>query len=128
MTNSPKLSSNVTSKEATKPFKSHLSLLLLLGLFIRTINLSLRWGVVFHSYKRFLFWACMLHVTCLCVPFESPFGETMWSQGMLPPWWSHHVFNTILPLPRNRKLMGDIILASSRKTITNLRLKFSRLI
>jgi hypothetical protein len=36
--------------------------------------------------------------------------------------------SAILPLPRIRKLMGDAILSSSRKIITNLWLKFSSLI
>jgi hypothetical protein len=132
MTNSPKLSSDVTSKEATKLYKSHLSLLHLFGLFIRITNSS---GMitslcddVFYSYNRILFWVCILHVTCLCVPFVKPFRETMWSQGMLPPWWRHHMSSAILPLPRDMKTMGNTILSSSRKIIINLWLKFSRLI
>jgi hypothetical protein len=69
-----------------------------------------------------------LHVTCLCVPFERPFGETVWSQQMLPPWWSHHGFNVILLLPKDVLEMGDVILPSSRIVTSNLWLKFSRLI
>jgi hypothetical protein len=67
------------SRRLTKLFISHLSLLQLFGCFIRMTNsygLSLR-GDVFYSYNRLLFWACMLPVTCLCVPFERPFGESM---------------------------------------------------
>jgi hypothetical protein len=51
----------------------------------------------------------MLHVACLWVPLESPFGETKWSQEMLPPGRSHHVFSAILPLPSDKTLMGEIL-------------------
>jgi hypothetical protein len=78
---------------------------------------------VSYSYNRLLFWACMLNGTCLCVSFETPFGETMWSQEMLPPWWSF-MYSAIL----NRRLIGDAILPFCRKIITNLWLKFSGLI
>jgi hypothetical protein len=105
-------------------------LLPLFGLFMGMTNsyghLSLRERCPLFS--RLLFWACMLHITCLYVLFERPFKETMWSQEMLPPWWSQHVFNVILSHPRNRKFMGDTMLPSSRKITTNLWLKFSRII
>jgi hypothetical protein len=90
-------------------------------------HLSLR-GKCLLFLKQIAILRCTLHVMCLCVTLEKHFGETMWSQGMLPPFCSQHVSSTILPLPRNRKLMGDASLPSIRKAITNLLLKFSKLV
>jgi hypothetical protein len=78
-------------------------------------NTCLSGGNVFYSHNRLLFWACMFHVKCLCVSFERRFGETMWSQEMLLPWQSHQMFSAIFSFLRDRALIGDTTLQSSRK-------------
>jgi hypothetical protein len=85
-------------------------------------------GNNFYSNKRLLFWGCMLHVSCFWVPFESPFGETMWSYKMLPSWWSYHMYSSIFLLLRHRIPMGNAILPSSRKITANFFFKFSKLL
>jgi hypothetical protein len=96
MSNSPKLLSDVTSKEATKPFQSHLNLTQF-GLFISMPN---SWTPVSQGEMSFTPITDILSLHVACILSLCFIWETLWRDHMVtgnaaitmePPCVPHHL-------------------------------------